>query len=137
MIFPVDLGDSPFSMPFMGFPMVFPQFSDKNHCFDHLYQMHPALLNFICISTRRRAWRAKPKKSNDVGISHKKKWKIVKLNIYIYICDQITMKIVGITSSFHLGYSKIPRNFEDIHTLNNPLCASGPSKFSARRGGKT
>ena len=72
MIFPVDLGDSPFSMPFMGFPMVFPQFSDKNHCFDHLYQMHPALLNFICISTRRRAWRAKPKKSNDVGISHKK-----------------------------------------------------------------
>ena len=29
MIFPVDLGDSPFSMPFMGFPMVFPHFQTK------------------------------------------------------------------------------------------------------------
>ena len=58
---------------FHGVSHGFPSFSDKNHCFDHLYQMHPALLNFICISTRRRAWRAKPKKSNDVGISHKKK----------------------------------------------------------------
>ena len=119
-----------FSMLFMRFPWVFLNFNRWN----------PALLNFICISTRRRAWQQARRDSKgsaqeaqrcrNVRTTQKNGRK--RKNITKKSPFQSSKIVWDITSFFPFFPFRLEFRGHGIQPT-----ASGPSKVLARRGGKT